>query len=209
MGTSRPASDWKDGFLFVGNHLLLDFINTRPVQDGRATELLQGIGDVLRWFVAAELLTCSEAENLQRKWKRIPQAAALPHTLQHWREMLRKSVSEWQRTARLSDAALDEINRKLALLPMRTGLRKKSGGGIGAVTYFAPECPEDLFAPLAQSAADFFVSTDRTRVRQCDNCVLLFLDTSKKGTRHWCSMRLCGNRAKVAAYAERKRGEMQ
>ena len=36
----RDASVWKDGFLFVGNHLALDFLNTRPVQDGEAMELL-------------------------------------------------------------------------------------------------------------------------------------------------------------------------
>jgi predicted RNA-binding Zn ribbon-like protein len=35
--------------------------------------------------------------------------------------------------------------------------------------------------------------------------VLHFQDTSKKGTRRWCSMRLCGNRHKVAAYADRQR----
>src|SRR6516164_5368126 len=48
-------------------------------------------------------------------------------------------------------------------------------------------------------------SVDRTRVRKCGQCVLHFLDTSKKGTRRWCSMQLCGNRLKVAAYALRKR----
>ena len=33
-------SDWKDGFLFVGNQLALDFVNTRPVQNGEPMELL-------------------------------------------------------------------------------------------------------------------------------------------------------------------------
>jgi hypothetical protein len=35
-----PDSDWRDGFLFVSNHLALDFLNTRPVQNGEPTELL-------------------------------------------------------------------------------------------------------------------------------------------------------------------------
>ena len=30
------SDDWRDGFLFVGNHLLLDFINTRPIMDGES-----------------------------------------------------------------------------------------------------------------------------------------------------------------------------
>jgi predicted RNA-binding Zn ribbon-like protein len=46
--------------------------------------------------------------------------------------------------------------------------------------------PEDLFAPLAHAAAMLFANTNRERMRKCDQCVLHFLDTSKKGTRRWC-----------------------
>ena len=42
-------------------------------------------------------------------------------------------------------------------------------------------------------------------MRKCGECVLHFYDTSKKGTRRWYSMQLCGNRLKVAAYATRQR----
>jgi predicted RNA-binding Zn ribbon-like protein len=72
--------------------------------------------------------------------------------------------------------------------------------------WFEPCQPEDLFAPLAHSAAKLFASGDHNRVRKCGQCVLHFHDTSKKGTRRWCSMQLCGNRLKVAAYAARRRG---
>jgi len=53
--------------------------------------------------------------------------------------------------------------------------------------------------------ATLFAEADRNRVRKCGQCVLHFHDTSKKGIRRWCSMRLCGNRLKVAAYAARQR----
>ncbi|PYU38741.1 MAG: hypothetical protein DMG54_29400 [Acidobacteria bacterium] len=62
-----------------------------------------------------------------------------------------------------------------------------------------------MFAPLAHSAATLFATVDHKRVRKCAQCVLHFYDTSKKGTRRWCSMQLCGNRLKVAAYAARRR----
>jgi predicted RNA-binding Zn ribbon-like protein len=62
-----------------------------------------------------------------------------------------------------------------------------------------------LVSPLAYSAAELFANTDRKRVRKCDQCVLPFHDTSKKGTRRYCSMQMCGNRQKVAAYAARQR----
>ena len=70
--------------------------------------------------------------------------------------------------------------------------------------WFESRQPEDLFAPLVASTANLFAEVDRSRVRMCGQCVLHFYDTSKKGTRRWCSMRLCGNRLKVAAYAARQ-----
>jgi hypothetical protein len=62
---------------------------------------------------------------------------------------------------------------------------------------FAPRRPEDLFAPVAHSAARLFAEVDWNRVRKCGQCVLHFYDTSKKRTRHWRSMQLCGNRLNV------------
>lgn len=87
---------------------------------------------------------------------------------------------------------------------MRTRL-KASGGASSTELWFEPRQPEDLFAPLAHSAATLFANVDRNRVRKCGKCVLHFHDISKKGTRRWCSMQLCGNRLKVAAYAARQR----
>jgi predicted RNA-binding Zn ribbon-like protein len=45
-------------------------------------------------------------------------------------------------------------------------------------------------------------------VRECDqdDCTRLFVDSSRGGTRRWCGMADCGNRAKVRAFRERRRG---
>ncbi|MFG1947303.1 CGNR zinc finger domain-containing protein [Nonomuraea sp. NPDC048826] len=45
------------------------------------------------------------------------------------------------------------------------------------------------------------------RVRKCANprCVLWFRDVSKNGGRRWCSMDVCGNRAKVGRFNQRQR----
>ena len=40
MHETTAISDWKDGFLFLGNQLALDFLNTRPILNGKETELL-------------------------------------------------------------------------------------------------------------------------------------------------------------------------
>jgi predicted RNA-binding Zn ribbon-like protein len=97
-----------------------------------------------------------------------------------------------------------ELNVLMALHPVRTRVVEQTGR-LNTQTWFETREPEDLLAPLAQSAAELFGGVERTRVRKCAHCVGHFLDTSKKGTRRWCSMKLCGNRFKVAAYAARKR----
>ncbi|GAA3473239.1 CGNR zinc finger domain-containing protein [Nonomuraea roseola] len=45
------------------------------------------------------------------------------------------------------------------------------------------------------------------RIRKCANpvCVLWFYDISKNGSRRWCSMETCGNRAKSSRFQERQR----
>ena len=197
-------SDWKQGFLFVGNHIALDFLNTRPVQDGAPLELLPDFGSLLRWFQAAELLTSREASRLQQKWGESARARALVEALREFREKLRKEVRDWEKDGSLHSSTLHQLNRLMAEHPMRTRLNV-SGKNFETHLYMAPERPEDLVAPLADAAARLFADVDHARVRQCDQCVLHFHDTSKKGTRRWCSMQLCGNRQKVAAYAARQR----
>jgi predicted RNA-binding Zn ribbon-like protein len=62
-------------------------------------------------------------------------------------------------------------------------------------------------APVLWSAADILVGPDSARVRECANnrCLWLFLDDSKNGTRRWCSMQACGNRAKAHRHYLRQR----
>jgi predicted RNA-binding Zn ribbon-like protein len=44
------------------------------------------------------------------------------------------------------------------------------------------------------------------RLRKCANpdCVLWFLDTTRSGTRRWCSMSACGNRLKARRHYRRR-----
>lgn len=198
-------SDWRAGFLFVGNHLALDFLNTHPAPNGELTEWLPDISALLRWFHAAELLGAREAENLQQRWGKSAQAQRTLEAVRELRERLRKEVLAWERRGIVHRSTADELNRLMADHPMRTRLKLSGSGSSSTELWFEPRQPEDLFAPLAHSAAILFANVDHNRVRKCGQCVLHFHDTSKKGTRHWCSMQLCGNRLKVAAYAARQR----
>jgi len=195
--------DWKGGFLFVGNELILDFVNTRPVQDGETTELLPDFGALIRWFRAAEVLTGHQADELAKKWAESTAGKRTIEEMRQWRERLRKQLIAWEEGRSLHPAMVKEVNQLMAQHPMRFRLSSKKKPT--TELWFEPHRPEDLFAPLAHSAATLVAEVDRNRVRKCGQCVLHFHDTSKKGTRRWCSMQLCGNRLKVAAYARRKR----
>ncbi len=205
-GTIR-TSDWKDGFLFVGNHPALDFVNTRPVQNGEPMELLPDFSALLRWFQAASLLTSREVPNSQQHWGQSIRTRHVLKAMRALRERLRKEILSWEGGGAVHHSTVDELNRLMAEHPMRTRLKEK-GHSTSTELWFEPHQPEDLFAPLAHSAATLFANVDRNRVRKCDQCVLHFHDISKKGTRRWCSMQLCGNRLKVAAYASRQRGHV-
>jgi len=193
---------WRDGFLFVGNDVALDFLNTCPIQNGELVELLPDFKALLRWFQAAGLVTPRQAGRLEEQWRRSARARNVTETMRKLRERIRKEVLVWEHTGTVDRSTVDELNRLMSEHPMLTKLQ-----GPTPVTglWFAATQPEDLFAPIVHSAAMLFANLDHQRVRKCGQCVLHFYDSSKKGTRRWCSMQLCGNRRKVAAYTARQR----
>ena len=60
--------------------------------------------------------------------------------------------------------------------------------------------PDMLLLPIAQMMAEFICTEDFTSIRACERtgCGLLFLDRTRGRARRWCSMAVCGNRAKQA-----------
>jgi predicted RNA-binding Zn ribbon-like protein len=62
-----------------------------------------------------------------------------------------------------------------------------------------------LLAAIARSAAEIIVEGEAAHLRLCANphCGLFFCDTSRTHRRRWCSMSVCGNRHKVAAFARK------
>ena len=60
---------------------------------------------------------------------------------------------------------------------------------------------------MAGSAVAVLTEEDLGRVRECPgagDCGWLFYDTSKNGTRRWCSMEGCGSRVKMRRHYARK-----
>jgi predicted RNA-binding Zn ribbon-like protein len=65
--------------------------------------------------------------------------------------------------------------------------------------------PDALLFPVAKAMADLVCNDDFTHVKACEghNCTLMFVDRTRGHARRWCSMSVCGNRAKQAAHRER------
>jgi hypothetical protein len=65
--------------------------------------------------------------------------------------------------------------------------------------------PNALLLPIAEALAHLVCSEDFSLVKGCEGktCTLLFLDRTHGRARRWCSMTICGNRAKQAAHRQR------
>jgi predicted RNA-binding Zn ribbon-like protein len=69
--------------------------------------------------------------------------------------------------------------------------------------------PEALLQPVAEALARFVCEEDFTHVKGCEGptCTLLFVDHTRGRARRWCSMAICGNRAKQAAFRDRAKAQ--
>ena len=69
------------------------------------------------------------------------------------------------------------------------------------------ETVESILAPVAEAAASLLSTPNFELIKHCedDTCSFWFLDQTKSHNRRWCSMEICGNRSKVAAYRIRDR----
>ena len=65
--------------------------------------------------------------------------------------------------------------------------------------------PEALLLPVAETLATFVCEESFADVKACEGpaCTLLFVDHTRGHKRRWCSMAMCGNRAKQAAHRQR------
>jgi predicted RNA-binding Zn ribbon-like protein len=196
--------EWIDGFLFVGNHVALDFLNTRPVLSEGPKELLPDAEALVRWLIASRVLTSQKGKSQARRWSNTSKAAAFLKKLLAFRERLRAVVLRQEAGFAVSDTFISEVNSLLEQHPSVFALRR-NGEKLEREIVFEPEEPDELWAPMARAVAELLSDVPPPRVRKCESCVVHYYDTSKKGSRRWCSMNICGNKVKVAAYQQRNR----
>src|SRR5258708_11735383 len=200
---SQELTEWIDGFLFVANRPILDLLNTKPVLANGPTELLPDVRAFERWLIAAGTVSSVNDKAAVRGWRNSAEAEAFLKQLIAFRERLRDAVLRIETEMLPSDAFLSEVNSLLLQYPRHTSLSKRDGK-LTRETFVEFRKPADLWAPLVDATADLLVEAESSRIRKCESCVVHFFDTSKKGSRRWCSMNICGNKLKVASYQRRK-----
>lgn len=201
---AQEPGEWVDGFLFVANRPILDLLNTKPVFAQGPMELLPDVHSLERWLMVSGMVTSAKAKHMVRSWRHSRQAALFLKELIAFRERLRDAVLRLEAGSTPADEFVQEVNAGLLRHPRASELRKREGR-IVRLPLFDPQQPVDMWSPIFEGAAELLSEPDIHRLRQCEACVVHFFDTSKKGSRRWCSMDICGNKVKVAAYQRRKR----
>jgi predicted RNA-binding Zn ribbon-like protein len=181
----------RDGFKFRGGSPALDLAATMVGRLGATPrDLLATSADLDRWLLASELAQTAPGATEGD----LTQARTL-------REALYRLALSRAEGAALPDADRELLNGYAALptAPLRLdadGRARLSGDVRG------------LLAELAREGVSLLGGDFQDRIRQCEGppCAVLFVDTSRKGDRRWCSMSACGNKAKVAEYRKREKG---
>lgn len=196
--------DRETPFLFVGNQLCLDFINTTIMSEGQQTSLILNFADLKRWLQDAGVAREIDIDRITGSWDAGNKEQFTQQALA-FRDMLREMADQITAGQSVSDEVINTINHWLKQHSGYPVLGRTESGYQATVHYELGA--GGLVAPIAEAAADLLVHGDLTMVRKCENpqCILYFYDISKNHARRWCSMGMCGNRMKVAAHYRRSR----
>lgn len=170
-------------FVWIGGRPSLDLCNTAA---GDA-DLLRTPADIAEWLVAAGLGT--------------PDRTPMTQDLERFRQLRADLRTGF--LAREADTIADVVADWLHETPGRLAVDRAS-----LRPNFCPEVStcRCLLVPALLDALDL-ARDGIARVRECaaPDCTYIYADTSRNGSRRWCSMERCGSRAKAHAYYTRRR----
>lgn len=201
MSQSSPA-------LFVADALGLDFLNSIATPADTALDWIEDGEGLLAWLEQAHLVPSDVLRGMRKE--------AMPGELDRVAGQAR-DLREWFRgfvrahKGRALDAStIDELaplNRLLerdetysAVVP---GEEPEQGLQFQVMRRW--KSPESLLLPIGETLARLVSEEDFVQVKACEGpaCTLLFADHTRAKNRRWCSMDICGNRAKQAAHRQR------
>jgi predicted RNA-binding Zn ribbon-like protein len=198
---SRPPA------IFVGDALGLDFLNSIATPVDTAIDWIDDSEGYLKWLEQALLVPRDVLQDIR--------ARALPGELDKVAQQARE-LREWfrgfvhQHKGRpLASEALAELaplNRLLGRDEIFGQISPSTGQGPFEFQMLRRwRHPEALLLPVGEALARLVCTEDFSNVKACEGpaCTLLFADHTRGHVRRWCSMAICGNRAKQAAHRQR------
>ena len=195
--------------IFVADSLGLDFLNSIATPVDTPVDWLDSGDGFLRWLAQAELVPADALNELK--------ARAMPGELDKVADQAR-ALREWFRRfvhkhmgGPLPPKALKELGPLNKLLQRDeifsqiSRHRERDGDRFELRAMRRWRSPESLLLPVGEALAKFVCEEDFARVKACEGhrCTLVFADHTRMQARRWCSMAICGNRAKQAAHRNR------
>jgi predicted RNA-binding Zn ribbon-like protein len=201
--------------IFVADALGLDFLNSIATPVDTPVDWIDDGEGLASWLAQAQLVPADALSAIR--------AQALPGELDKVAGQAR-SLREWFRgfvhahrgrpLAAEDLEALEPLNRLLERDEAfsRIALRSTSGpSSLELQSLRRWRSPEALLLPIGEALARFVCTEDFSGVKACGGpaCTLLFADHTRGRARRWCSMAICGNRAKQAAHRHRRQGSAE
>ncbi|MBT2301743.1 CGNR zinc finger domain-containing protein [Variovorax paradoxus] len=189
----------------------MDFLNTSAMPGGELVEWLKDGDDLLDWLVSANAIDPVVAMQFRSEASRV-QLDEVAQRARSMRAWLREFLERHAGRPLAADAAteLGPLNQVLARAQSHYQIEADGETGALALTRARRWTePAQLLHPIAEAIGELIVEADFGLIRACEGsaCTLMFLDRTKSHARRWCSMALCGNRAKVAAHRARAQGK--
>ena len=209
LETARPEP------LFIADDPALDLLNSVGAPWGTHIEWLGGGRELLVWLEQAGLVPTEVSMRFREETspEALDDVAAQACELREWfRAFVAAHAGRRLGPAALAD--VDKINRLLArdetyrqIEPQGMNSRGTRSSSFQWRRHRRWRTPEDLLLPIAEAMADLICHADFERVKNCGGptCTMWFHDVSKNHTRRWCTMAVCGNRAKAAVHRAKKR----
>ncbi len=181
--TSESEGPW-----FIAEDAALDFINTLAMTDKTPQDFWQRDEDVQQWLRHAgwQVSTVGNPGELLAEARKL-------------RALIRKLVEEKKHG---QTPTVGELNGWLAQAHSHLQLTHDESGALQLQRVYRCDTVQQALAPVAERAATLLAEGQFDYIRQCEHpdCILWFYDKTKAHRRRWCSMALCGNRAKVARF---------
>ena len=200
-------SDFIPPYHYVSVDTALDFVDSLEFDKGGSVEHFPTTSVAIDWLRDQGLL--HEPLEPEVEALRVPSPAsdrALAR-IRKVREALHEIVDAAVEHRPAAGRAIDTVNRAL---PARQRFLLVCGPGGVLDHRHEGDAIDDVLARIAERIARQVIAPDVDRLRICanDDCRMPFFDSSRTGRRRWCTMQVCGNRAKAARHRARQRGRL-